>query len=826
MGPHGHRLRDLAAATGGTLSGDGEARVEHLVVDTRKPVPQDGALFVALKGPHHDGHAYLEAMYQRGVRHFLVGTGTTVPAGCNAIHVNDTWDALHRMAAWHRGHHHARVVGITGSNGKTVVKEWLFQMLHDQERIVRSPGSWNSRLGVPLSVWELAPEHTLALFEAGISKPGEMDALRAIIRPDIGIFTNIGPAHARDFANDREKALEKVKLFRDVRAIVYCRDHAVVREAIGAGLDRSCVHLDWSREQSAFVHLVNEQRTSSGIALRLLHDHRDFTVQLPFDDAASVENALHSITLLLHLGHDPEWIAARVQRLQPVAMRLRTLDGVHGSTLIDDSYSNDLASLGIALDHLDALAQDRPRVVVLSDILGSGLQPADLHGRVATLLQRARVHRLIAVGPQLAGSKGLFPANTIHVANAAAVVHALDAHDLANAVVLVKGARDFALERVVEHWQEKTHGTVLEIDLEAVRHNLDHYREALGTAGAGGGRVRIMAMVKAFGYGGGALELARLFAHANVDHLGVAYADEGIDLRQNGIRTPIMVMNPEPVPLELLRRFDLEPVVYHAASLQAALAFARTHPDAPPVHLKLDTGMHRLGFTETELPDALERLRHAQGLTVGSLFSHLAASEEPAHDGFTRAQIERFTRMAGAVLGVLDHRPLLHLANSAGATRWPEARFDMVRLGIGLHGIGADERETAVLRPAAALRTPIAQIKFVAPGDSIGYGRTYTAERPQRIAILPIGYADGLSRRLGNGRGRVWIRDHAAPFVGTICMDMCMVDVTAIDCREGDDAFLFDQKHTVSEFAHDLGTIPYEALTSISQRVKRVYTRS
>lgn len=822
MDRHGHRLDDIARAIGGELHGDGGAWIEHLVVDTRKPVPPDGALFIALPGPRHDGHAYLKEMLARGVRNVIVGSHhPDLPAAANSVRVKDPWDALHRLAAWHRAHFHAPVIGITGSNGKTIVKEWLFHLLREQEHIVRSPGSWNSRLGVPLSVWGMGAEHTLALFEAGISEPDEMERLRAIIRPDIGIFTNIGPAHGENFKNDLEKALEKAVLFREARTLLYCRDHAVVHEAVmRSGLDKQCALRDWSREGSAFVRVIRQERTPHGTRIVALHGPREHAFEIPFADAASVENAMHCISLLLHLGHDAEWIAARLRHLPPVAMRLQMLDGMHDSTLINDAYSNDLASLGVALDHLNAIAQDRERVVVLSDIVESGLAPKELHGRVARLLDRARVRRLLAIGPAMAAHRGSFSGDARFFRDADELLRAVDPAELANAVVLVKGARAFGLERVVERWQEKVHGTVLEIDLEAVRHNLNHYRAMLKPP------VRVMAMVKAFGYGGGAPELARLFMHEQVHYLGVAYADEGVELRQNGIRTPVMVMNPEPVPMDLLHRFRLEAVAYDHGSLEAAIHHAGSHSDAPPIHLKLDTGMHRLGFMEEQLAPAIERLRRSPFLRVASIFSHLAASEDPDHDAFTREQIGRFRAMTQAVTDALGYTPLWHLANSGGASRFPEAHFDMVRLGIGLHGIGVDEAETALLRPAASLRTAIAQVKTIAAGDSVGYGRSHVAPGEQRIAVLPVGYADGLSRRLSNGRGKAWVHGRPAPFVGTICMDMCMIDVSGIDCREGDAAFLFHADHPVGEFARDLGTIPYEALTAISSRVKRVYVHA
>jgi len=818
----GHRMSAIAAALGGALHGaDDGPPIEHLSVDSRKPFPSEGTLFIALRGERHDGHHHIAELLARGLSDFLVEElPAEVPEGARFLVVRDTLEALQRLAAWHRSRFRIPVVGITGSNGKTVVKEWLFQLLRGKEHIVRSPGSWNSRTGVPLSVWAMGAEHTLGIFEAGISEPGEMERLRPIIKPTIGILTNIGPAHGENFRSDLDKAMEKLKLFQDAETLVYCADHATVREAIQrSGTDQRLKLLGWSRERSGQLHVVYEHRTAEGTRVTVINDAASFDFTIPFTDQASVENALHCVTLLLHLGHSPEWIAERTPHLAPVAMRLESVEGVHGTTLINDAYSNDVASLAIALDHLGTVGHGRRKAVVLSDILESGDAPDILYDRVAALLRNADVETLIAIGPRLAEHYHRFTGTTRFHPGTESLLADFDPAMLEGAAVLVKGARTFALERVVERWQRKMHGTVLEIDLEAVRHNLNRYRSLLAPG------TRVMAMVKAFGYGGGAVELARLFTHERVDHLGVAYADEGIELRQQGIRLPVLVMNPEPVPFETLHRFHLEAEVYDRRSFQEAAAFARQHPDMPPVHLKLDTGMRRLGFTEEELPSLLGLLRNSPHLRIASVFSHLAASEDPAHDGFTREQLAAFTRMADAITTVLGYRPLRHIANSAAIVRFPEAHLDMVRPGIGLHGVGHDAAESALLRPAASLRSPIARITLVRAGESVGYGRAWRAEGERRIATLPIGYADGLSRRLGNGAGRVWVQGCAAPFAGNICMDLCMVDVTGIDCREGDMAHVFNAEHPVTELARDMGTIPYEVLTGISQRVKRVYVQ-
>ncbi|MGB3869132.1 MAG: bifunctional UDP-N-acetylmuramoyl-tripeptide:D-alanyl-D-alanine ligase/alanine racemase [Flavobacteriales bacterium] len=811
----GRLLSEIAAATGGVLQG-AERRIQHLSIDTRQPFDPEDTLFVALRGKHHDGHQYIEELRQRGVRCFLVQRGVVPPnEGDSLVEVDNTLEALQALAAWHRAQFNLPVIGITGSNGKTVVKEWLQQLLGQDERIVRSPGSWNSQVGVPLSVWEIGSEDTLGIFEAGISEPGEMGALAHIIAPDIGIFTNVGPAHSAGFSSDEAKAREKALLFSHAKTVVYCADHSIVQAAL-AQLKGPELRA-WSRVGGSYLHILYEKTEGTETHLTIACEGKETEVLLPFSDSASVENSLHCITVMYLLGRSGKAIANGVRQLRPVSMRLEMLPGLNNGTLLNDAYSNDLSSLTIALSQLARTAAGRLKTVVLSDIVESGEGPMELYARIAALLRAAEVDQLIGVGPLMQAHASMFPASSRFYSDADQLLRALPYPPENGAVTLVKGARHFGLERVVERWEERTHGTVMEVDTEALRHNLNHYRELCGP------EVRIMAMVKAGGYGSGAVELARFFAHEQVAWLGVAYADEGIELRRQGIRTPVLVMNPEPVPMETLHRYHLEAEVYDQRSLKAALHFAEHVPDAPAVHIKLDTGMHRLGFMPAEIPDLLEALRGNRKLRIASILSHLAASEDPQQDAFTREQIDLFRSLSATITDVIGYQPLLHLANSAGATRFPEARFNMVRLGIGLHGIGANAEETALLLPVETLRTVIAQVKDVPAGDSVSYGHKTRLDTPTRIAVLPIGYADGLSRGLGEGRGRVWINGHEAPFVGAICMDMCMVDVTHIACVPGEDAFLFSVDHPVQEYARDLGTIPYEALTSISPRVKRVF---
>lgn len=816
-------LRTIAEVTGGTLTGDGDVRIEHLSIDSRNAASSSGTLFIALSGPRHDGHRYLPALYARGLRNFLVSVqvdATTFP-DANIVRVTDTLKALQTIAAWHRERFNIPVIGITGSNGKTIVKEWLFQLLREEEFIVRSPGSWNSQVGVPLSVWQLGPEHTLGIFEAGISKPGEMAALEAVIRPTIGVFTHLGSAHDEGFKHlgTDAKAIEKSKLFANSQVWIHPNNDAL--DKLNALVPVAEVK-SWSMTvhggAGAFLEVIAHEVVGDATHIRTRHNGAEHDYVIPFADQASLENAITCIVVCLHLGRTPQWINARLTRLEPVDMRLRTMQGCHGTTLIDDSYSNDQSSLAVALEHQERIAHGRPRAIVLSDMAESGLPDERLYPEVAATLSRAGVAQVIGVGPAISAQRSAFPSTARFHADTDVLLASEDLTDLAGSVVLIKGARSFGFERAVERWQQHVHGTELQVDLEAVRHNLNHYRALLKPG------TRTMAMVKAFGYGSGAVELARLLQHENVHYLGVAYADEGIELRQHGITTPILVMNPEPVAAETLHRFDLEPEVYDLRSYQAALDHVRSAGSAPAIHIKVDTGMHRLGFQESELPALLNALRGTP-LRVASILSHLAGSEDPQHDAFTHEQVQRFARMATAIGDVLGYKPLWHIANSSGIARFPAAHFDMVRVGIGLHGIGASAEETALLRPVATLRTVVAQVKDIPAGDSIGYGRRAQDDRPRRIATLPIGYADGFLRRLGNGVGRIHINGSDARTVGNICMDMCMVDVTDIPCAAGDEAIVFGTTPTLTQYASDLGTIPYEALTSIAQRVKRVYVR-
>ncbi|MFC6222656.1 bifunctional UDP-N-acetylmuramoyl-tripeptide:D-alanyl-D-alanine ligase/alanine racemase [Hymenobacter artigasi] len=848
------RFLDLSARVSGHLRqapADASATVRHLLLDSRRADLPVGAAFFALRGPSHDGHRYLHDLYAQGVRLFFVEENIALPGGLAAypeagiMEVVSPLAALQALAAAHRAQFTAPVLGITGSNGKTIVKEWLAQLLSPDEDICRSPRSYNSQVGVPLSVWELNPErHTLGIFEAGISEVGEMARLARIIRPTEGIFTNLGTAHDAGFASEEQKLLEKLTLFQgaDFQRLFYCADQPLVRAAVVA---LQLPGFSWTRLPTppADVRFTTEA-SSPANTTRLRADYpapgltAEFT--LPFADEPSIENALHCLAVLLHRQVEPAEIQRRLLRLHPVAMRLEMKLGRHDSYLLDDTYNNDLAGLALALNALARQSRPGRRTLILSDVLESGLSSPELYARVAALLPAAGVSRLVGIGEEISRELKIEPGSTPSGADAStdpasfliqtfptteAFLAQLNPTDFAHETILIKGARRFGFERIVAALQAQQHGTVLEVNLDALSHNLQYYRRQLSPG------TKLMVMVKAFAYGAGSYEVASLLEFQRADYLAVAYADEGIALREAGISLPIMVMNAAPDSFETLRRYRLEPEIYSLEMLDEYLATfdipAESPLLTPKIHLKLDTGMRRLGFDEADLPALAARLRqHAARLPVASMMTHLAAADESGHDDFTHEQLAAFRRMTTALEAALGHSVLKHALNSAGILRFPAAQFNMVRLGIGLYGVDASNTaDPAVLRPVSQLRTTISQIKTLPAGTTVGYGRRGTAAAAERrIATLAIGYADGYDRRFGNGAGTVLIHGQAAPLVGSVCMDMCMVDVTNIPAaRAGDVALLFGEGLPLPELAARIGTIAYELLTSVSERVKRVF---
>jgi len=810
-----------------------DGRVEQLLLDSRGITAPATALFFALPGQRHDGHRYVGQAYRAGVRQFVVSREIDLPEIPNAavLRVPDTLEALQALTAHHRAQFRLPVIGITGSNGKTVVKEWLYQLTRHHFRVVRSPKSYNSQVGVPLSVWQLRDEHTLGIFEAGISRPGEMERLAQIIRPDIGIFTNLGPAHREGFPSDAVKLQEKMRLFDSANTLVVCADHPEILAAAQAWADAKPEHelRSWTKTgKPAWVQFdsfdTQGAYTQFGVSISSpiahhssLITHRS-SLKIPFTDAASIENACHCVATLLAMGVPVSDFSRRLKHLEPVEMRLELKAGINRCTVINDAYSNDLASLRIALQFARQQSRADALVLVLSDFLQSGKGKKQLYAEVAKAIVGHDVRRFVGIGSDIMALRDQLPADisAAFYPDTAAFLQDLQRLDFHDELILVKGARDFAFERIARRLEQKAHKTVLEVNLGALVHNLNVYNRLLRPG------TKMMAMVKASGYGSGSAEVAKLLEFHQVDYLGVAYADEGIELRQAGVRLPILVLNPEPASFDALARHHLESEVYSLTLLDELIRFASKNRELA-IHLKLDTGMHRLGFEPADLPALTERLRAHPNLRVRTVFSHLSASDAPAHDAFTHAQAAAFTALYEPIAAALGYRPLRHIANTSGIARFPEYHFDMVRLGIGLYGVGSGTLQEQ-LQVVNTLKATISQIKEIPPGDTVGYNRNGPVTRPSRIATISIGYADGLLRLAGNGRYSVLVHGLRAPTIGNVCMDMTMVDVTHIPAaREGDEVVVFGEQPPVQELAACLQTIPYEVFTNIAERVKRVY---
>lgn len=824
-----YTTKAIADITGAALHGAGTQPVAHLLIDSRKLSHITDALFFALRGDRHDGHLFITDLYARGMRAFVVeylpeNHAAAFP-DADFIVTPDSLQALQDLCAFHRKQFTYPVIGITGSNGKTVVKEWLYQLLHEDFSIVRSPKSFNSQVGVPLSVWQMQKEHQLALFEAGISRPGEMVRLQRMIAPTIGLFTNIGQAHDENFIRPGEKIDEKLQLFQTCETLIYCKDNANIHERI---LGDPALHkkklFSWSGKTKADLQLARVTRFETETEIQAVYQLRFETIRIPFTDDASVENAMHCWAVMLHFGIPQETITTRMASLTPVAMRLELKEGINNCSVINDSYNSDLGSLAVAIDFLNQQHQHERHTLILSDILQSGRSEQALYAEVAALLSKKGIHRLIGIGEAICRNRDLFevPEKNFYT-DTASFLQSFSISSFRDETILLKGARAFGFEAISKVLQQKTHETVLEINLNALVHNLNYFRSRLQPG------TKLMAMVKALSYGSGSFEIANVLQFHRADYLAVAYADEGIELRKAGITLPIMVMNPEEQSYDAMIQFRLEPEIYSFRVLslfdEAAQRQRRIGEDIPPlpVHIKLDTGMRRLGFEEADLNELIVRLRNNKQLVVRSVFSHLAGSDEPVHDGFTKQQVDRFAAMSGKLQQHLGVPFLRHILNSAGISRFPDAQFDMVRLGIGMYGIGVTPEEQALLQNVSTLKTTISQIKNVPEGETIGYSRKGKAMRPTQIATVPIGYADGLNRRLSNGQGVLWVNGQAAPIIGNVCMDMCMIDITGISAREGDEVIVFGDAASIGRMAKDLGTIPYEVLTNVSARVKRVY---
>ena len=819
-----YTIEKITTLIGAHHYGENAADIAFILTDSRSLCFPEETLFFALQTNRNDGHKYIPELYQRGVRNFVV---TDVPTDraetypdANFLKVSNTLKALQRLAERHRDEFDIPVVGITGSNGKTMVKEWLYQLLSPEMFVTRSPRSYNSQIGVPLSVW-LMDEHTqVGVFEAGISKPGEMAALRAIIRPTIAVLTNLGTAHQENFSSMEAKCREKLVLFHDARTVVYDADDAIVRRIVSE-TDIQGETIAWSRRDKNAAFYVSEVKKEDAMSV-VSYIYKGVTgrYSLPFIDAASVSNSIICAVVALQLGLSRDALDRRMRLLEPVAMRLEVKEGQHGCTLINDSYNSDINSLDIALDFMNRRPghKGRRHTLILSDIYQSGKASRELYKEVSDLALKRDVEKFIGIGPQLcAQAEEIQLPEKFFFHTVEQFIHSEVFRSLHNEVILLKGARKFGFDQVTELLVKKVHETILEVNLNNVVENLNHYRSFLKPT------TKLVCMIKADAYGSGSVEIAKTLQDHRVDYLAVAVADEGVTLRRNGITANVMIMNPEMTAFKTMFDYDLEPEVYSFRLLEALIRAAEKEGITDyPVHVKLDTGMHRLGFDPTaDMKRLIDRLKHQNAIIPRSVFSHFVGSDSDAFDDFSARQFALFDAGSKQLQAAFSHKILRHMDNSAGIEHFPERQMDMCRLGLGLYGV--DPRTNAMLQNVSTLKTTILQMHCVKAGETVGYSRKGVIEHDSLIAAIPIGYADGLDRRLGNRRCYCLVNGKKAPYVGNICMDVAMIDVTGIDCREGDSVEIFGDHLPVTVLSDVLETIPYEVLTGVSTRVKRVY---
>jgi alanine racemase len=824
-----YRISELVKIINAKLLKKGDdSLISRIEYDSRNLIRYSKSLFVALKTTTDNGHKYLNEVVESGQRNLLISDDSWIEGDlekklekCNVLLVNNTLYALQKLAAYHRKTYNYEVIGITGSNGKTIVKEWLFQLLNDDYRICRSPKSFNSQLGVPLSILNLREFNDLGIFEAGISTVDEMELLEEIIQPDFGIFTNIGSAHQEGFSSIKEKVDEKLKLFKNCKTLIYCKDYkeieGAVQEKVENGFFNNTQFIGWSKSEGEVI--VQKVSESQGFSiLKIKYFENEFECQIPFLDNSSIENASHCIVYLMSKEFEPEKIYSKLKNLTSVEMRLELKEGINSCTLINDTYNSDLESLVSAIDHLNRQNQNPTKTIILSDIFQTGKTDKELYLKVAEIVDNYKINRFIGIGESISKFQKLFAKGSLFFNDTKSFIENLSVLNFENEAILIKGARKFKFEEIVKKLQKKVHATRLEINLKNLISNYKTYRALLKP------ETKVMAMVKAFSYGGGSFEIANVLQHHQADYLAVAYADEGVGLREKGVHIPIMVMNTNEESFESLLQYNLEPEIYNLDQLKRFAGFLK-HKEVKdfPVHIEIDTGMHRLGFKEDDILELINVLNSCQKISIKSVFSHLVGADEKVHDKFTEYQIEDFNSFVEHLEKGLNYKIEKHILNSSGIVRFPEAQFDMVRLGIGLYGFDPTGILDKKLLKVSSFKTIVSQIHQIKKGETVGYGRVGVAIEDKKVAVINVGYSDGFPRAFSNGVGEVLINGVIAPVFGNVCMDMTMIDVTGIEVKQGDEVTIFGDGLSIEELASKLETIPYEILTNISYRVKRVY---
>jgi len=797
---------------------------KYIFTDSRLPTDTTESVFFAISGKNNNGHDYIESLYNDGLRNFVVedekffkdNSIDTLFPDANFLLVKNTVSALQAFAEYKRDKFNIPIIGITGSNGKTVLKEWLYQLLNNEKKIIRSPKSYNSQIGVPLSVWLLEKGTELAIFEAGISKTDEMVNLERVIKPDVGIIINISDAHQENFRDYREKLSEKLKLFKDSKTIIYSRDDELIKNTVEDGRYADKRLVSWSIDKDADLEIKKIIKEDNNTKITGFYKSKEISVSIPFADKASIDNSIFCLLYLLDSGYEINNFKNRFKSLTKVEMRLELLQGNNNCLIINDSYNSDIFSINIAVRFLVSQKKHKKKTVILSDIIQAGKDEEAVYKKVAEIINNNDITRLIGIGKTISKYKELFNIEAKYFKSTEDLINSLNKLNFSNETILLKGARQFTFEDISNILEEKTHETVFEIDLEAMQMNYKYFKELLKE------ETKMMVMVKAFSYGSGLYETANFLQNLGADYLAVAYIDEGIELRNAGITLPIMVINPTTENYTTMIRYKLETEVFNIRSLNILTdTLQKEDMGSYPIHIKLDTGMRRLGFTESELDNLIENIKRNDRVKIVSVFSHLAASEDKEQDDFSLKQIQKFKEMSEKIISNLNYPIMRHILNSAGIERFTEYQFDMVRLGIGLYGFSSID--TKDLLSVGTLKTTVSQVKSIDNGDTIGYGRIGKLKQGSKIAIVPIGYADGLNRGLGNKRGNLYIKDIPVSIIGNISMDMAAIDISGVTVEEGEEVIVFDNNKHIMEMAKTLKTIPYEILTNISYRVKRVY---
>ena len=811
-----YTTKQIAEITGSQIIGDGSLHVKNIAYDSRTLFSVSDSAFLAINTTKNSGEKYIQSAIEKGIDIIISEHHHPQYDNITWIIVDNSMKFLQKIAKFHLEEFNLKTIGITGSNGKTIVKEWLYQSLFHDYATVKSPKSFNSQLGLPLSLLEINKKHQLGIFEVGISKPNEMSILTDIFSPQIGILTHIGSAHSSNFHSEEELIAEKIYLFKNSEIIIYNGDNELVVNKINAGYSsKKLISFGFKKENN--VSIINDWKDKSQEVL-IKHFNEEFSVPVYQRDEATISNVLCVISVLKEFGFDHARIVEKLNVLKSIEMRLESVNGVRNNLIINDSFNLDLDSLKIAFQNIKEYNKPQ-KALILTDFV-EGKNADQLYQEVAALTNEQKFNSVFLIGNEITKFERVFEAATFTFNNTTELIDNVAINQIENHLILLKGARKFEIEKVKSYLELQKHDTVLEVNLNSILHNINVHRALLKP------ETKMMAMVKAYSYGLGGYEIAEFLQHHHIDYLGVAYADEGVDLRKSGITTPIMVMNPEQHSYNIIIDYNLEPEIYSFRVLELfnEKLNQKGIQQRYPLHIKLETGMHRLGFKKHELGDLIKKL-NSMNVKVQSIFSHLSSSDDEGEKEYTLQQIHIFNENSLKLMAGLNNQPIRHILNTSGIVNFSAYQFDMVRIGIGMVGVSANVEIKKRLKSAVTFKTVISQISAVKEGESVGYNRKFKATQNTNIATIPVGYADGIPRLVGNNVGFVGIRKNLFPIVGNVCMDMMMIDLGDFLAKEGEEVIIFNSNPSLEDFAAYCKTISYEVLTSISRRVKRIYIK-